>query len=138
MKEPPLILTFRQPIEDHVNQNVGSAPAGAVAAERRRSLFPNCSFVSAGETFEATLPSDGTLPEENMQKKKNKKTRTFAARVEASAGAHVWSRDVPGERGALSEARREQRLPDECTSGVEERLGGQGRLESPALPLLQR
>lgn len=34
-----------------------------------------------------------------------------------------------GERGALSEAHREQRLSSECTSGVEERFRGQGRLE---------
>lgn len=61
VKETPLILTFRQPIEDHVNQNVGSAPAGAVAAERRRSLIPNCSFMSAGATLAATLPSDAPI-----------------------------------------------------------------------------
>lgn len=53
VKEKPLILTFRQPIEDHVNQNVGSAPAGAVAAERRRPLIPNCSFMPAGGHFQA-------------------------------------------------------------------------------------
>lgn len=34
VKEKPLILTFSQPIEDHVNQNVSSTPAGSVAAER--------------------------------------------------------------------------------------------------------
>lgn len=39
VKEKPLILTFSQPIEDHVNQDVGSTPAGSVAAERRRHLI---------------------------------------------------------------------------------------------------
>lgn len=41
-REKPLILTFSQAIEDHVNQDVGSTPAGSVTAERRRRLRRPC------------------------------------------------------------------------------------------------
>lgn len=118
VKEKPLILTFRQPIEDHVNQDVGSAPAGPVAAETRRRLRRRHRGAVSSPNRTTSKIICSSLAHGDRLKPPH----------QCMCGLETCS--AVGGRGALSEARRGQRLPNECTSGAEERFRGQGRSEN--------